>query len=207
MKNKILPLYFYLIFNICNINLAHSQNINSGDCVGDARIFFTHLKALELTTRTSDVILKDSSNAHLVQGLKQFFKLELSNSEHTSFINSVFDNVNRLAQKAHKTGYYCDKEFESNYCSKNNLATSRYFKKRVYLCPGYFSRLSELQKVGVILHHWLHLWGYKNIAHRKEKFCHESFDLEAKSLIKQPDQYMQFIYYVGSKGKVLECFD
>ncbi len=67
-------------------------------------------------------------------------------------------------------------------------------------------RITETQKVGVILHQWFHAWGGKKILRAKEKLCRNADDLSANALVKEADQYMQFIYFVGSKGTVLSCF-
>jgi hypothetical protein len=201
MKTTFKNLIFVFI-----ISLFFHSNIYAGNCIGDSRIHFIHLRANELLQATKKQINQKVPTPAVVEGLRQFFKVELDNPDHQKYIKKIFKKINRMASKVHKTKYYCDEKNETLVCTKNNKSGSKIFGKKVYLCPGFFNPQEEIHKVGIMLHQWVHVWGKNIILPIFEKSCRDAANLQPKKLIRVPDQYMQFIYWIGTKGKFIGCF-
>ncbi len=204
--------FLFLFLAICtNINALAEDDIQimGESCIGDARVFFKHLRADELIQATARLINKEIPNQNIITGLDRYFKLNPANVDHAELIKTVFANINKVSKKSTNANYRCDEENETSPCNDSNNAGTRMISiigKKIFLCPGFFTRLSEVQKVGVILHQWFHAFARKEIARSKEKFCSSSGSHAADVLVRQADQYMQFIYFVGSNGSTLDCF-
>lgn len=185
-------------------HFLESYNVRS--CIGDAHVYFRHLKAYELIQMTEKSIKKIEPNLLVIKGLEKYFKLDFHDPKHTALIKKVFSRILKVAHKAHKTDYVCDYKNKSSVCEKNDYGGTKFLGKKVFLCSDYFTKISDVQQIAVILHQWIHAWGGCSVARFKEKSCADRETLNSKTLIKQPDQYMQFIYFVGSNGTELSCF-
>lgn len=202
MTNRLF-LYLFLLANL--IFSGQSFALDNPSCIGDARIFYKHLRADELIQTTAKLINKEILHPNIITGLKKYFKLDTLDVNQHALIEKVFSNINKVNKKNTKANYRCDPENETRPCNATNYAGMQFIGKMIYLCPGYFTKLTDIQQVGVMLHQWFHAWGSK-IARSKEKSCRDTESQSADILVKQADQYMQFIYFVGSNGSFLECF-
>jgi len=105
-----------------------------------------------------------------------------------------------------KSKYKCGRA-KGLWCYGGQLAIVPPPINKIYLCEPYFRRSFEKQ-VGVIIHEWGHRFTtFKGMAYMGEKYCWESNNLSFKSLARQPDSYMLFIYYLGTNGQGIGCFE
>lgn len=165
-----------------------------------------HHNAIEIFSNVAMLIQSNKLNDHVKKGLRVYFKLSHDVAEDKELIEIVFENIKRVALNAKKTKYNCHTKRSGVWCIGNQLAIVPPPKTRVHLCPAFFNYLSRRQQIGTIIHEWFHRWGKRRINYLPENYCHQSSGLESKELIRNADQYMLFLYYVGTNGGYLECF-
>jgi hypothetical protein len=194
---------FILSFLLLSISAsATDQFYGCGNSVVKSR----HLKANKIINRVVKLIKNKDYSYHLEKGLKDYFDLSLTSAKDTNLILKVFETIKKVASKANTTKYRCQQESLGFWCMADVLAIVPPPKTKIYLCPGFFNRLSSSKQVGTIIHEWFHRWGGGKINYITENYCFESSGLDSEDLIKNADQYMLFIYSVGTDGGYLECF-
>ncbi len=137
-------------------------------------------------------------------GLKRFFKVDVSNPKQQKIINKIFRVINHFYRRVSKTRFQCARKI-GPWCDVGILAIVPPPMNRIYLCPSFFNRDLATQ-VGTVIHEWGHQFGFiLGLGYINETYCWEGKEMSAKQLARQPDSYMQMIYWLGS-GQDLGCF-
>lgn len=165
-----------------------------------------HAKSVKILNNTVILTKKKILNQHIVEGLKEYFKLSVDDKKDQELIKKVFSNIKTIAANAKTTNYTCYDGRIGFWCLADQLAIVPPPKTRVYLCPKYFKLSTVTKQIGTIIHEWFHRWGKSQIDYLPERYCYESKNLSSEKLIRSADQYMLFVYYVGSLGNKLACF-
>lgn len=177
--------------------LAQGQFLN---CNG-TEVPLLHEAAVRLISNTQHEIQKNHSPL-LGQGLKKYFGI---NSISSPLVATVYANIKKVAKNAAETVYKCHTEERGLWCRPNIRAIVPPPKDKVHLCPGYFE-FWRRERTATLLHEWFHRWGGGSINYLPETYCYESSGLAPEKLIRNSDQYMLFIYFVGTGGEILPCF-
>lgn len=173
------------------------------DCKIETNVSEYHSKAYDLLAKSIKELQTNKNNPNIKSSLKTFFNVEPSNKKQLQIILS---NMQMVGNNALNTKYKCHEDNKSLWCSDGNLAIVPPPKDRVHLCPAYFNKLTEEQKIATLLHEWFHKWCGREINYFPEKYCYQN-DTHTKSnkLIKSADQYMLFIFNLEGSKK-LHCF-
>jgi hypothetical protein len=148
-------------------------------------------------------IIQNNDDALISAGLKKYFNVDYhaaSDQKNVAFIKNI---MNRLWSKVGKVKYKCASD-AGLYCSPGILALVPPLS-RIQVCPSYFNRTFDKQ-VGTLIHEWGHRWGFFRLKYVFEKYCTETSGAAASVLIKQPDSYMLFTYFLATNGVGINCF-
>ena len=197
MKKLVIILLMLLSFN----TLANNKFLGCSN----TEVKSHHTDATRIINNTVNSI-NNSSNYFIEKALNKYFNLSPSVVADQDLIKKVFKNIKRVALGAESTNYSCHKSINTIWCIADQLAIVPPPKDTVYLCPAFFNNLNKRKQIGTIIHEWFHRWGKSSINYFPESYCYESSDLSSAELVRNADQYMLFIYYVGTNGGYLECF-
>jgi hypothetical protein len=163
-----------------------------------------HDLALTLLSKTNLQLNNISRDSLFEKALQKYFKLSIEVKEDQAMVETVIANIKKISDNVSSAKYKVHNE-ESSWCILNKLAVVPPPKKVIHLCPAFFE-LTETQKTATIIHEWFHLWGRGKINYIFEKYCFESKDLNSKELIRNADQYMFLMFFLGTNGASLRCF-
>lgn len=167
----------------------------------------THSFAFSLVKNTHDTIVNNPFDDKIVEGLKKYFNIDLSRHVLNYDSKIVFLNISNILKRAENTEYSCSKDKKSFYCPKGVAAITTPFKHVIHLCDLYFKTLGFEHQAATLIHEWFHAWGGNKINYWPEKYCYQLKKVtKTEILLRNSDQYMLFIYYVGTNGKSLKCF-
>jgi hypothetical protein len=165
-----------------------------------------HNDAVKMIRNTAKLINDKKFKGHIEQALKKYFRLSIYKKEDTKLILKVFQNITNVAAQSWKTNYSCHQKSTGLWCMANQLAIVPPVSSTVHLCPKFYNKLNKEKQIGTIIHEWFHRWGKSEINYLPEDYCYESKELDPEELIQNADQYMLFIYYVGTNATILKCF-
>jgi hypothetical protein len=148
-------------------------------------------------------ILQNPNDDLVKEGLQKYFNLDLQNPKHQKHFKKVKNIMYRLWSKVNRVTYRCASN-SGLFCSVGVLAVVPPLHK-VQICPSYFARDFDKQ-VATLIHEWGHRWGFFRLKYIFEKYCHETEGASAKLLVKQPDSYMLFTFYLATDGRGIGCF-
>lgn len=211
-KTKALYLiYFILILSPVRLfadNFSQSwqgDEVAIYDCVGDAKIYFLHLRAAELLQNTLKIMEKYPESPLLHQGFSEYFNIKSTSVKGRDYILKIKDILRSINQNYKSTKYYCEFDHDSFLCPKSVIARSVIFFDRVYLCARFNQFTQNSQKIGEIMHHWTHLYGGWSIS-KSHVSCEKLPQTATSILINQSKSFMLLTYFVGSGGRKMPCY-
>jgi hypothetical protein len=179
---------------------------NVADASYNVDVETLHSRAVEIFRNANYQIQNNRSNDLIKNGLRNYFTLSMENASDSRMIDTIFSNIQSISHHINETKYKVYSHKKGLWCITNPLAIVPPPKNKVHLCPSFFSSLNRNQQIGTIIHEWFHLWGGNKINYIPEKYCYESVSLGPGRLIRNADQYMLFIFSVGTNGEYLPCF-
>lgn len=148
-------------------------------------------------------VIQQNNDALITAGLKKYFNVDYHSPNHQQHVIFIKNSMGRLWSNVNRVKYKCASN-AGLYCSVGVLAVVPPLS-RIQVCPSYFSRTFDKQ-VGTLIHEWGHRWGFFKLKYIFEKYCTETAGASADVLIKQPDSYMLFTYFLATNGVGIGCF-
>ncbi len=190
--------FFFLVYST-QLMALDTKGCNSEEF---ATLDLAHQTAKSYIEKAHQV-LQNNDVVLITAGLKKYFNVDYHSASDQQNVSFIKETMRRLWANVGRVKYNCASD-SGLYCSPGILALVPPLS-RIQVCPSYFSRSFEKQ-VGTLIHEWGHRWGFFRLKYIFEKYCTETSGAAASVLIKQPDSYMLFTYFLATNGVGITCF-